>query len=127
MPSFKSKNSKQLKVCKKYNSTLDGKHHDFTNEFFHNETERIPKLKEERTQLKVKIASIKVFTIEEIMDFKDRVIEINDTIKELKHKKENVLRISCQLQWVFFLFFLIFLQVCPYLHLAKNLQMFFLH
>ena len=89
MPSFKSKNSKQLKVCKKYNSTLDGKHHDFTNEFFHNETERIPKLKEERTQLKVKIASIKVFTIEEIMDFKDRVIEINDTIKELKHKKEH--------------------------------------
>ena len=89
MPSFKSKSAKKFKVNRKYNTTLDGKHKDFINEFLHNEVELIPNLKKERAQLKLKIETNNIFSIEQIMEFKDRINEINDTVKELKYKKEK--------------------------------------
>jgi hypothetical protein len=51
MPSFKPKAAKKIKVCKKYTTTLDGKHKEFVNEFTKYEFDTIPKLKEERYSL----------------------------------------------------------------------------
>ena len=90
MPSFKPKSNKKIRICKKYTTTLDGKHKEFINEFSKNEFDTIPKLKQEKAELKVHLETLdKAANIEEIMDMKDRVKEINETIKELKNKKNN--------------------------------------
>jgi hypothetical protein len=90
MPSFKPKSNKKIRICKKYTTTLDGKHKEFINEFSKNEFDTIPKLKQEKAELKAQLEMLdKAANIEEIMDMKDRVKEINETIKELKNKKNN--------------------------------------
>lgn len=90
MPSFKPKSNKKIRVCKKYTTTLDGKHKEFINEFSKNEFDTIPKLKLEKAELKIQMEALdKTANIEEIMDIKDRIKEINETIKELKNKKNN--------------------------------------
>ena len=89
MPSFKPKSNKKIRVCKKYTTTLDGKHKEFINEFDKNEFDTIPKLKHERANLKKEIEVLDKTNIEQIMDMKDRIKEIDDTIKELKNKKNN--------------------------------------
>ena len=90
MPSFKPKSNKKIRVCKKYTTTLDGKHKEFINEFSKNEIDTIPKLKEEKADLTLKIETLdKTSNIEQIMDMKDRIKEINELIKELKNKKNN--------------------------------------
>ena len=89
MPSFKPKAAKKIKVCKKYTTTLDGKHKEFVNEFVKDEFDIIPRLKEERYSLNKQLELEKDLTIEQIMEIKDRVKEINETIKELKIKKNN--------------------------------------
>jgi len=90
MPSFKPKSNKKIRICKKYTTTLDGKHKEFINEFSKNEFDTIPKLKKEKAELKLHLETLdKAANIEEIMDIKDRVKEINETIKELKNKKNN--------------------------------------
>ena len=89
MPSFKPKSNKKFRVCKKYTTTLDGKHKEFINEFDKNEFDTIPKLKQERTELKKEIEVIDKTNIDQIMDMKDRIKEIDETIKELKGKKNN--------------------------------------
>jgi len=90
MPSFKPKSNKKIRICKKYTTTLDGKHKEFINEFSKNEFDTIPKLKKEKAELKLHLETLdKAANIEEIMDMKDRVKEINETIKELKNKKNN--------------------------------------
>jgi hypothetical protein len=88
MPSFKPKATKKIRVCKKYTTTLDGKHREFVNEFVKNECEIIPKLKEEREQLKIQLQDKKL-PIENIMEIKDRIREITEEIKESKEKKNN--------------------------------------
>ena len=90
MPSFKPKTAKKIKVCKRYSTTLDGKHKEFMNDFSKDEYDTIPKLKEEREQLKQEIIEqTKNHPIEKIMEIKDRIREINEMIKELKDKKNN--------------------------------------
>jgi hypothetical protein len=89
MPSFKPKTTKKIKVCKRYSTTLDGKHKEFMNDFSKDEYDIIPKLKEERVQLNKLILIDGKYPIEKIMDFKDRIREINETIKDLKGKKNN--------------------------------------
>ena len=90
MPSFKPKSNKKIRVCKKYTTTLDGKHKEFINEFDKNEFDTIPKLKQEKVDLKNKIEILdKTNNIDQIMDMKDRINEIDDTIKGLKNKKTN--------------------------------------
>ena len=90
MPSFKPKSNKKIRICKKYTTTLDGKHKEFINEFDKNEFDTIPKLKQEKADLKVKIETLnKTANIEQIMDMGDRIKEINELIKELKDKKNN--------------------------------------
>jgi hypothetical protein len=89
MPSFKPKANKKIKIFKKYTTTLDGKHKDFVNEFVKDECVNIPKLKDERYSLYKQLEIDIKLTIDEIMDIKDRIKEINETIKELKSKKNN--------------------------------------
>lgn len=89
MPSFKPKAAKKIKVCKKYTTTLDGKHKEFVNEFTKDEFDTIPKLKEERYSLQKQLEIEKDLNIDEVMEIKDRIKEINETIKELKNKKNN--------------------------------------
>jgi hypothetical protein len=98
MPTFKPKSTKKIKVNKKYTTTLDGKHKEYVNEFSKNDLDVIPKLKEERASLKKQIINLEnsnnttednTSNIEQIMEMKDRITEINETIKELKDKKNN--------------------------------------
>ena len=89
MPSFKPKANKKIKLCKKYTSTLDGKHKEFVNDFFKDEFDIIPKLKEEKYSLNKQLEIEKHLNIEQIMEIKDRIKEINENIKELKYKKNN--------------------------------------
>ena len=106
MPSFKPKSNKKIRICKKYTTTLDGKHKEFINEFSKNDFDTIPKLKEGRSLLKKQIENFEnnnknkdkdniepneknetnvdnLINIEKIMDVKDRIKEINLTIKDL--------------------------------------------
>ena len=89
MLSFKPKANKKIKICKKYSTTLDGKHKEFINEFTKDEFDTIPKLKEERYSLKKQLELETNLPIELIMEIKDRLKEINETIKQLKNKKNN--------------------------------------
>jgi len=89
MPSFKPKATKKIKICKKYSTTLDGKHKEFVNEFVKDEFDIIPKLKEERYILKKQLEDTTGIPIEQIMEIKDRIKEITEIIKELKGKKNN--------------------------------------
>ena len=88
MPSFKPKTAKKIKVCKRYSTTLDGKHKEFMNDFSKDEYDIIPKLKEEKYELKLQLENNK-YAIERVMELKDRIREINETIKDLKDKKNN--------------------------------------
>jgi hypothetical protein len=89
MPTFKPKATKKIKVCKKYTTTLDGKHNEYLNEFAKDECHTIPSLKEERYSLKKQLELETDLTIDEKMEIKDRIKEINEQIKELKNKKNN--------------------------------------
>ena len=89
MPSFKPKATKKIKICKKYSTTLDGKHKEFVNDFNKDEFDTIPKLKEERYFLKKQLEFETDLPIEQIMEMKDRIKEINEIVKELKDKKNN--------------------------------------
>lgn len=90
MLSFKPKTTKKIKVNKKNSTTLDGKHREFLNDFNKDHQDRIPKLKSEREDLRESLnvnESSHCMTIEQIMECKDRIEEINEKIKLLKHKK----------------------------------------
>jgi hypothetical protein len=89
MPSFKPKANKKIKVCKKYTTTLDGKHKEMLNDFAKDDQDVIPNLKEERYSLKKQLELETDLSIEQIMEIKDRIEEINISIKELKSKKNN--------------------------------------
>jgi hypothetical protein len=89
MPTFKPKATKKIKICKRYSTTLDGKHKEFVNEFSKDEFDIIPQLKSERSTLSEKLETNKHLPIEEIMEFKDRIREINENIKLIKEKKNN--------------------------------------
>lgn len=88
MPAFKTKTNKKINVCKKYLTTLDGKHTEFVNEFILDETNTIPNLKAEKLMCKYRLANEEL-TIEEQMELSDRIKEINKLISELKKKKNN--------------------------------------
>ena len=88
MPSFKPKTNKNIKVNKKNSTTLDGKHKEFINEFSIDDQDIIPKLEKERDELKQKMGKENL-TIEQLLDYKDRILEIRIMIKELKQKKKE--------------------------------------
>jgi hypothetical protein len=88
MPAFKPKTNKKINVCKKYLTTLGGKHAEFVNEFESDETVLIPKLKKERAVYKYRLKN-EDLNIEEELEIRDRIAEITDNIRELKKKKNN--------------------------------------
>jgi hypothetical protein len=90
MPSFKPKNVKKIKINKKNSATLDGKHKEFVNEFNKDEKDRIPKLKMEKAEIKSileKNNTEKTLTIEQFMDYQDKLRDINGEINAMKNKK----------------------------------------
>jgi len=92
MLSFKPKTTKKFKVSKKNSTTLDGKHREFINDFNKDEQDRIPNLRFERAQLRENLSANDIshgLTIEQIMEYKDRIEEINENIKFLKQKKKD--------------------------------------
>ena len=90
MNSFKPKTNKNIKINKKNITTLDGKHKEFINEFTINDLDNIPKLLAEKEELKQKIKTIgNTLTIEQVLDYKDRILDITNTIKELNQKKKD--------------------------------------
>jgi len=92
MPSFKPKAAKKNKFNKKNSTTLDGKHKEFINEFNKDEMDKIPKLKEERNIILQKLSDNETtpdLIIEQVLDYQDRVAEINNEIKSLRLKKKN--------------------------------------
>jgi hypothetical protein len=96
MPSFKPKATKKIKVCKRYSTTLDGKHKEIMTDFSKDECDIIPRLKEEKQQLLQQISNYtpnsntnSSLPIEQVMEIKDRIKEIKNTINEIKSRKNN--------------------------------------
>jgi len=92
MPSFKPKTTKKIKVNKKSTVTLDGKHNEFINEFNKDEQDKIPKLKNEKGEILGKLKEneeTQNLSIEQLLDLKDRIEEINEEIKNIKMKKKE--------------------------------------
>jgi hypothetical protein len=90
MPNFKPKSIKKIKFNKKSSVTLDLKHKEFLNEFVKDEYEKIPELKIERTKIKQTLKNEhKTLTIEQRLDFEDKIIELTEKIKESKLKKKE--------------------------------------
>lgn len=88
MPSFKPKANKKIKVCKRYSTTLDGKHKEIMTDFSKDEFDIIPRLKEEKQTLIADLNNPKL-SIEQIMEIKDRIKEVKENIKEIKARKNN--------------------------------------
>ena len=96
MPSFKPKAIKKIKICKRYSTTLDGKHKEIMTDFSKDECDIIPRLKEEKQQLLQQISNSTLnsntnssLPIEQVMEIKDRIKEIKNTINEIKSRKNN--------------------------------------
>ena len=86
MPSFKPKSAKKIKFNKKSSITLDGKHKEFLNEFSKDENDRIPDLQLEKYELK-ELLQKDTLTVEQQLEYKDKINEINETIKQTKGRK----------------------------------------
>jgi hypothetical protein len=88
MPSFKPKSAKKIKFNKKTSITLDGKHKEFLNEFSKDENDRIPELQLEKYELKELLKKINI-TVEQQLEYQDKINEINETIKQIKERKKT--------------------------------------
>jgi len=89
---FKPKTTKKIKINKRSAITLDGKHREYLNEFIKDDVDRIPELKLERDNLQKKTADTNItLSLEERLDIKDRLKEINKTIKNCHLKKKEYL------------------------------------
>jgi hypothetical protein len=86
MPSFKPKSAKKIKFNKKSSITLDGKHKEFLNEFSKDENDRIPELQLEKYELK-ELLQKDTLTVEQQLEYQDKINEINETIKQTKGRK----------------------------------------
>ena len=89
MPTFKPKSVKKIKYNKKSSITLDGKHKEFLNEFSKDENNTIPELQMEKQELKQKLATENTITLEQKLDYQDKINEITQNIKYLKNKKKE--------------------------------------
>ena len=83
--------TKQQKDYQTQNSSIDEKHKEMLNTFDTHELNTIPQLKNEKELLKTYIKSLKTYQIEEYMEKKDRIRQINEKIKELKSLKKKYL------------------------------------
>jgi hypothetical protein len=86
MPAFKPKSAKKIKFNKKSSITLDGKHKEFLNEFSKDENDRIPELQLEKYEIK-DLLKKDTLTVEQQLEYQDKINEINETIKQIKGRK----------------------------------------
>ena len=77
------------KVNKKSVHTIDEKHTEIMNEIKHNEEIVIPQLMTEKQELKDYIRSLKKSQIEEYMETRDKIYEIQHKIKNMKQQKKD--------------------------------------
>jgi len=94
MPSFKPKLEKKIFIDKKISTTLDGKHSEFVEQFQYDEENTIPELKLKKINLQKILVHLQKnndssLSIEEIMDIKDKIKEIQNDIKRIKEKRKK--------------------------------------
>tara|TARA_Y100000816_G_scaffold292604_1_gene288997 strand:+ start:1170 stop:2282 length:1113 start_codon:yes stop_codon:yes gene_type:complete len=78
-----------MKKNKNIIHNIDKTHSEYINEFETNENEIIPSLIKKRDLLKSNIKKLKNSQIDEVMNLKDEISEINQEIKTLKSKKKK--------------------------------------
>jgi len=100
MPTFKPKPAKNIKISKKNLTTLDGTHREFMNEFARDEYNHIPKLKQKRNELLKQLEENG--SIEQSLDLKDQIEEMDAKIKTIKHKKKEYLLDNCKYIFEYF-------------------------
>jgi hypothetical protein len=89
MPTFKHKTNKKIEVDDKTLVTLDNKHNEFVSKFENYDEETIPALAEEKDFLISEINSNSLLSLDELLDMKDRIKEINTEIRELEREKKE--------------------------------------
>lgn len=72
-------------------NTLDEKHSEIMEQYHINETELLPKLKQEIAILKDKVKTLKITQIDEFMDIKDAIHKKKAEIKLIKNQKNKYL------------------------------------
>ena len=87
MPSFKHKTNKKIILDEKTITTLDGKHREVEKEFDKEKTEILPELRAKRKHL-TKLLQGNI-GIEEELEIKDKIKDINTQIQSIKRNKKN--------------------------------------
>jgi len=88
MPSFKHKTNKKIILDEKTITTLDGKHKEVEKEFGKEKTEILPELRAKRKHL-TKLLDSGNTNIEQELEIKDTIKDINIQITEIKIKKKK--------------------------------------
>ena len=90
MIAFKPKANKKIKFNKKSAVTLDAKHKEFLHEFSQDE-DTILEYKYEIQKLKQKLNENESISIEEKLEFTDRIFELKEAVKFIQNKKKDYL------------------------------------
>ena len=88
MPSFKHKTNKKIILDEKTITTLDGKHREVEKDFDRDKTEVLPELRAKRKHLS-KLLETQNIGIEEELEIKDKIKDINAQIQTIKRNKKN--------------------------------------
>ena len=72
-------------------NTIDEKHTELLNQFHNEETDIVPKLMKEITDLKNQAKTLKDSQIEEYMDIRDKILKLKLSIKTIKTQKKQYL------------------------------------
>ena len=88
MPSFKHKTNKKIILDEKTITTLDGKHREVEKEFDKDKTEVLPELRAKRKHLSKLLEPLNI-GIEEELEIKDKIKDINTQIQTIKRNKKN--------------------------------------
>ena len=88
MPSFKHKTNKKIVLDEKSIITLDSKHKEIEKEFDYERNEIVPKLRAKKKLLQNLLKDPSI-SIEQDLEIKDNIQEINKKIVDLKKNKKN--------------------------------------
>ena len=88
MPSFKQKTNKKIILDEKTITTLDGKHREVEKDFDRDKTEVLPELRAKRKHLS-KLLETPNIGIEEELEIKDKIKDINTQIQTIKRNKKK--------------------------------------
>lgn len=88
MPIFKPKNTKKIVVFNNSIVTLDTKHSELINKFEHELNVNVPNLKKEKLEIN-NLLENEQLSIEQKLDYQDKIKQINHQIREIKQKKKK--------------------------------------